>query len=271
MKIQKRTMKRRVRYILLKWSLAILTVLFLVAVGFFKILGLLFVVFITHVGKALESFGNATTMERAEYWDTYGIYWMAFYLVLTVFLLIVYFIPYRKVRPVLKVGNRKEGVVIWIKGIRRGLHYEIWDTVNYLKKKENRHTGWPDPLNIPRGPNMKKGICIVYRPLWSLKQRFLFIPGDTKLESRFGIILIPNGYFVNGPSRGRQDIPVLIYRERSTIGFEMFDVSKPVEMSRNHLKHSRKMIQRAVASNPEINQLDFTTGSFPVLGVEDDD
>jgi heme/copper-type cytochrome/quinol oxidase subunit 2 len=263
-------MKRRVRYILLKWALIVSTILMLWAVGFFRLVALLTVLFITHVGKLLESFGNATTMGRAEYWDAYGIYWILFYCFLILFLTFVYFIPYRKVRPVLKVGNRKEGIVIWIKGVRRGLHYEYWDAVNYLKKKENRDTGWPDALTIPRGPDMKKGILIVYRPLWSLKQRFLFIPGDTKLESRFGTILIPNGYFVNRPTRDRQDIPVLAYVPKSTIGYNMFDVRTPVELSRSHLKHSRKMIQRAVASNPEINQMDFTTGSFPVLGAEDD-
>jgi len=264
-------MRNRILWILAKWSIKTLIPVVLYIIGFFNVLFAIFLIFIGEVNLFLDWLGTGTQLEAKEYWAEYGRYWLIAYVVLSIILLIFYFIPYRRVRPVLKVGDRKEGVVVWIKGIRRGLGYEIWDVVNYLKKTKPSPMGWPNPLAVPRGPDMRHGVCIAYRIPWSLKPKYLYLPDTVRVESRLLSIHIPDGYFINRPNPDRLDIQDLRFVSKSAFGFETFDVGQPFKMHKEHLIASRKMVQRSVASNPEINQMDFTTGSFAVLGADDGD
>lgn len=258
----------RVLKIIIKWVVIGTFITFLWFAGVFHLLFAIFLLFIDQVNLFLEWLSTGTQLEAKQYWALYGRYWLIGYVVLSVILAIIYFIPYRKARPVLKVGNRKEGYVIWMKGIRRGFTYEVWDTYNFLFKKNP--IGWPNPLTIPRGPDMKSGVCIVFRPPWSLKPKYLYMPDSVRVESKPLSVHIPDGYFVNVPNRERLDITDLMFVERSTIGYREFDVQTPIELHKKHLARSRKMVQSSVASNPEINQMDFTTGSFAVLGADNE-
>lgn len=270
--IKKKTMKSRVRWLFIKWITIITIITLLWFIGLFHVLFAIWFLFIDQVGLFFEWLDTGTDLGAKMYWAEYGRYWLMAYIFLAIILTVVYFIPYRKARPVLKVGNRKEGSVIWIKGIRRGLHYELWDTWNYLKKTRNTRSGekvWPNPLAIPRGPHMRSGKCIVFRCPWSLKPKYLYVPDTVRVESRLLSVHIPDGYFVNHPNRERLDIMDLRFVERSTIGYKKFNVDIPTNLHKQHLKTSRKMVQRSVASNPEINQLDFTQGSFAVVSNDE--
>lgn len=263
-------MGKRVFGIIFKWAIAALIFIVIAGLGIFNIVFALVLLLVEQFQLFFDWLETGTDLGAQNYWDEYGSYWMLGYLFLGVMLTLIYFIPYRKVRPVLKVGDRREGIVTFIKGLRRGVSYEVWDVYNYLKKTKPTPMGWPNPLAVPRGPPTKSGICIVYRPLWSLKTKCLYIPDTLRLDNRLLSIHVPDGYFENRPNPKRLDVMDLVFVDPFGMSFDRFDPERPKEMHKEHLKKSRKMVQRSVASNPEINQMDFTTGSFAVLGSDDD-
>jgi hypothetical protein len=262
-------MKERISMILIKWAIQIGIVVLFWYAGLFHVLFAIFLLFLDQVNLFLEWVGTGTQLEAKGYWIEYGRYWLLAYIVLSAIMTVVYFIPYRHHRPILRVGDRKEGTVTFIKGLRRGLHYELWDTYNFLIKKN--HTGWPDPYTINRGqpmglPHTK---VIFFRHPWSLKIRYLYVPRKVPVESRFTSVNLPDGYLKNTISH-RLDIQDLEFCPRSTITYRGTDPEKVDKMFSDHLDDSRDAIQKAVASNPEINQQDFTTSSWAVLGFNDD-
>jgi len=259
---------KRIPWILTKWTIIGITLIALYLLKVFHLIFWLFFLFLSQISIFIDWLGTGTEMGAKDYWHEYGQYWLMAYVFLMVFLVAFHFLGYRKVRPVLKMGNRREGTIVWIKGLRRGLHYELWDVYNYLKKKKG--SPLPSPLTINRGPNIKSGKCISFRSPWSLKIRYLFIPENVPLDIRYSCVHIPDGYLANRPSErmDRSDLQFIPFK--NIIGYKKFDADKPLDLHKKFLKMNRKMVQDSVASNPEINQMDFTTGSFPVVGANDD-
>jgi hypothetical protein len=186
------------------------------------------------------------------------------------------------------IGGVKQARVIWGKGsdLRRGFVYDVWDFKNYiyvkvLKKKDlaqihqenmDIHNGvrkgslkWPDPLAIPFGKPILNGRIIYFSYPWSLRIRRMLIPNWVIIRNRFWSIRMAECYFINKVVKDKPGVPDLqVVSKRPE--FKAYDPKMPALKMITHYENARLMVRKAVASNPEINQEDFTAGSIPIIG-----
>jgi hypothetical protein len=234
----------------------------------------------------LEWLAEPTQAGAADYWSAYWIYWAGIYLVLIVAFIVWYFAIYRHKRPYLEVGGGREGRILWIKGLRRGLVYDAWDAKNYLawKLKKNRlrkvpsrisdipdtdrviPRTWPDPLAIPLGRPTSRVIIYYSRP-WSLRVHKLTIPDRIDLRSAWFKIQIPEGYIVNIPDRlfPGEILQAVAPRPYS----RAYQRGRMREDLMDLLDGTREAVQKSAAANPQLVHRDYEDGSFPLLSPEE--
>lgn len=273
--------------ILAKWIILIIVVLVLWYLKVFHAL-LWLVLFISQEFMLFLAWLTEPTQAGAEaYWAEYWPVWMLIYIVLLVLLIGWYFLWYRHKRPYLDVGGGREGRVLWMKGVRRGAIYAVWDAKKYLSwKLKKNHLGkirrrisvipngekvdstmWPDPLAIQLGRPTSRRIIYFSRP-WRLKVEMLTIPNNLDMSQRYLKIQIPEGYIVNRPdplSPG-ETMQVLVNdrpdnREytRGQMRTDLMEI----------LDETRDAVQASAAANPQLIHRDYEDGSFPILRDEE--
>lgn len=278
--------------IVFKWSVIILIILGLWFIRIIWLIIVLLQLLSQEFWRFLGWIGSGTKEGGATYWELYGTYWMIAYLAIAGLVALEYFSHYRRKRPDLVKGGKVEGRVLWIKGIRRGLIYDVWDFWNYVyfvigKKKDmdywtqtlkenmairNGTKGgilkWPDPLAIPWGRRSDRRYLIYYCRPWSLKWVRLEVPLSVIIQPSFFLISIPN---LNILARlDRVMIGRTIYRLSDNIWqYDKYDPLGPYIKQRDEFVGARGLIQSAVAINPETNIIDFTEGSLPVPGLKE--
>ena len=283
-------LKLRFRRIVIKWTM--LAGLFLIF-WFLKIFWLMFILLQLlnqEFWRFLTWLGEGTKAGSQSYWQQYGTYWLIAYLAISLLVVAEYFIHYRHKRPNLRRGGVVEGRVLWIRGIRRGLIYDLWDFYNYIHFKMNKKKGgdcwtrilkenmavrngtrtgilkWPDPLAIPLGRRNDSHYLIYYCRPFTLRWTRLEVPLYLQIQQSFFGISIPNQKMIARPD------PLLfgrtIYQLKKHVwDYIKYDTKAPYSMQQRALEDARDLIQAAVAVNPETNILDFTEGSLPVVGL----
>jgi hypothetical protein len=223
----------------------------------------------------------------ATYWAENGIYWIGIYCVLLIAFVVWYFVFYRHKRPYLDIGGGREGRVLWIKGLRRGLSYDVWDAKNYiawkLKKNPLRKIPrrisdipdgggeagimWPDPLAIPLGRRTSARIIYYSRP-WRLTIERLIIPNDIDLLGSYLRIQLPEGYIINRPDPlfPGEIYQVLIQGRPSNRKYKR---GRMREDLMDLLDGTKDAVQKSAAANPQLIHRDYEDGSFPLLDDEE--
>jgi hypothetical protein len=280
---------RRFNEIVLKWSITIFVIFILWMAKIFHVAFLLVLLLIQEINKGLVWMGEGTQLGLKDYWAAYWTYWLMAYISSTLLLLLWYYTYYRRKRPHLIIGGHKEGRVLWIKGIRRGLAYDLWDAKNYitLKIKKNnlrpiplhisvipngeieKNRRWPDPLSIPLGRPTSKTIIYFSRP-WRLKIERLIIPRHIQIKLTFFSIQIEQDYLMNVSDPlipGR----VMLQMGLPKPGFKEYDAEAPQTGLVDHLEITRTLVQASVAANPEVNIIDYEDGSYAMVEGGPDD
>lgn len=277
---------RRFLDILMKWSAVVISIVILWYIKIFWLVFIFMALFLQEVNLFLTWLADPTKMGAEEYWATYWPYWMAVYIVLSVLLTVWYLTWYRHKRPHLVVGGGKEGRVLWLKGVRRGLIYDVWDAKNYLQWRHKKKplvrirrrtsdilngekvvsTTWPDPLAIPLGRPVSMRIIYYSRP-WSLRILRLMVPNDIDLLSSFRTVQLPEGYFVNlqDPLSPGRTLQAYVH-ERP--GYLEYEEGRARGQVLEHLGDVKDAVQRSAAANPQLIHRDYEDGSFPILDLE---
>lgn len=273
--------------ILLKYSVLAILIVILWAAKVWYFLFWILTTIIQEFKLFLVWLAEPTQEGAADYWSEYWIYWAGIYIVLLVAFIVWYFAFYRHKRPYLDVGGGREGRVLWTKGVRRGLVYDVWDAKNYLawKLKKNRlhrisrrisdipngvgedPTMWPDPLAIPLGRRTSERIIYYSRP-WSLRIHRLTISNQTDLLSNYWRILVPEGYIINRPDPlfPGEIYHVLIHGRPSNREYQRGRMREDLI---NLLDDTKDAVQRSAAANPQLIHRDYEDGSFPLLDDEE--
>lgn len=281
-------MRSRFIGILVKWIVIAIVLMGMWLSGLFKVLFILVLLLVQEANRFLVWLGEPTKMGAKAYWNEYGIYWLMFYAALTVITITLHYTVWRRARPHFVRGGMVEGRIVGIKGVRRGLRYDWWDFVNYvrvvlLKKKPTLRdrlrrnwdilTGrlqgevvWPDPHGAPWGHSDSRNTIIWFTRPWRLKRRAVIIPRTVKHEDRFFSVRYPPGYFVNKPSRDRPGEVILVWLNDRP-GFSTYDAEAPLSDLEGHLFTSRGLVMQSVGVNPEQGIRDFSLGSQPILGT----
>ena len=279
-------MKKRFRTICMKWLVIggifagfMVSKLYVIPIILIKLFAQEFQKFLTWMGEGTE-------LGAKMYWSMYWQYWAAAYMALFLMFFVWYLSHYRRKRPHLKVGGVKTGRSIWIKGVRRGLVYDVWDFKNYvwvvlLKKKDLapihqynqdvRNGGmegtlkWPDPLAIPFGKWVSSGRIIYMSYPWSLRIHRWIIPDWVNLQNRVLTIEMPDHYFINQIVKDKPGRPDLVITAKRP-GYEKHDALAPAKKLVNHYKNARLLVKDAAASNHQVHVEDLSAGSIPVIG-----
>ena len=278
---------KRFHQIVIKWSLQLALFLILWTLKIYHLIFLLILLFIQEMDKGLVWLGEGTQLGMKAYWSTYWTYWAMAYISLTVLLVVWYMLYYRRKRPYLIIGGQREGRVVWSKGIKRGLLYDLWDAKNYLAWKikknqlkpiprpisdmsvgEEKVHSWPDPLGIPLGRPTSRTIMFFSRP-WSLKLERLIVPNWVEMKQTFFSIRMPEAYIVNIPDPLSPGIKMLTMTQHRP-GFDEYDSEAPRTDLVSHLDNVRTMVQASVAANPEVNIIDYEDGSWSMVEGADD-
>lgn len=271
---------KRFASILIKWTAYIGVILFLWISGIFHVIAILALLLAQEFNKFLIWVGEPTEGGAAAYWSQYWMYWMMAYVGLFTLFIFWWFVFYRNKRKHLVMDGKKEGRVIWIKGLRQGLIYDFWDAYNFIKGSDNPFVKGSgihpssqdtetdpgtlrDPLEIPIGRKTSQRIVYFSRP-WSLKIEKLILPNYWQLRTSYWTARIPRGYLVN-----QMDplIPgaMLLMLTKAHPSYRMFDPDIPVQRQIAKLEETRELVQYGVAANPEIAQIDYAEGSLPLL------
>lgn len=274
----------RFRTIIMKWITVAAVVLSLWFAKIFLVLFILVLLLVQEFNKFIVWLFEPTQAGAKSYWATYWTYWMIVYVGLLIAFSIWYFTWYRHKRPNLVVGGGREGRVLWIKGVRRGLVYDVWDAIHYMqwKLKKNRlapiprstsdtsdgevETTWPDPLSIQLGRPTSLRIIYYSRP-WSLKVHRLLVPAHVNLLAMFFTVRLPEGYMVNRPDPLFPGTTLLAFvGDRPE--YAAYEKGRTQTQIIHHLDEVKDAVQRSAAANPQLIHRDYEDGSFPILNLE---
>lgn len=269
--------------ILGRWAIAVIVVIVLWILKIFKLIVVIVALFCQEAWRFFGWVAAPTKMGAKAYWSTYWMYWFAAYIILFALFVLWWFLWYRRKRPYLEIGGVNEGRVLWIKGIRRGLVYSIWDLQNYtswkLKKKPLRKISrpisdiqngakvvcptWPDPLAIPFGRNTSMVIIYYSRP-WSLRIDLMLVPHQIPIKSSYLKVSIPEAYIINreDPLFPGKYLRVLTTRRPSFKGYESGRMRVDLMAL---LEKTKKAVQKSAAANPQLIHRDYEDGSYPLL------
>jgi len=268
--------------ILAKWGIDLAVVLVLWFTKVFHLVFILVLLLIQEFNLFLVWLSEPTQEGAANYWSIYWVYWAGIYIALSLLLTLWYFTWFRHKRPHLMIGGGKEGRVLWIKGIRRGLIYDLWDVKHYLqwKLKKNRlallrrqtsdipnggrETTWPDPLSIQLGRPTSHRIIYYCRPSGLRIQR-LILPNQIDLLSTLFTIQLPEGYMVNlsDPLVPGSILQAFVLDRPD---YQNYIAGQTRSQILDHLNEVKDAVQASAAANPQLIHKDYEDGSFPILG-----
>jgi len=283
-----KVMRRRTAWLFVKagaWAGAF-TVLYLT--GVWRVMVLLVALLVQEANRFLVWLGAPTRMGAKAYWAQYWVYWAVAYVSLMVAFAAWWFLWYRHHRPHLRVDGLDEGRVVWVKGLRRGLAYEVWDARHVLGRWWSRFRGhrvrrsprvmanggtpspaWPSPHAMPYGRSVSDGMIIYFSRPWRLRLERLVVPPGTPVRSTYWELRLPQGLLHNAPDPLAPGCRVLHYT-RTPRSYSPYDPARPERELDRVLEDGRDNVVSATAANPEIVQADFSAGSLPFVRRRED-
>ena len=273
----------RFLWIISKWILAIAVIYYLWTIKFFVFVFFWIPWMISYEFSLILEFGLQPTLRY------HGMWWMIAGFSFCILILTYYLTTYRHTRRGLMIGGEFDARVVWIKGIRQGLIYDVWDFKNYVqwklgKKKDGESPTinsngnmvvvrgtWPDPWAIPIGERNDKDYVIYF------KRRWLQIFPDKVLVSRkydvmptFFYYLIPNLRMIRQPHRDRPGRWVYRLVDEEPDMYEIH-ASEITAENRKLLGRSQVYVSWAIRSDSETQKKDYTTGSLPIAQLQKKD
>lgn len=275
--------KRRLLEVLGKWSLLVGLIVYLWYFGLFKILFIYLPWLIQReVGWVLEYGLQAVLTDH-------GLMWVLAGLSVAGLLLLEFYTHYRHKRRDLRIGGQLEGRVVWIKGIRQGLLYDIWDAkncINWLlnKKKDTGSTRvnsegnlvsspghWPDPWAIPFGERTNKDYVVYFqRRFLQIVPSKLYVSRDFNLSYSFFHYWLPNLRMVTEPHPEKPGLYVYRLADLSPSGVDV-DPGLLTKENRKLLGRSKILVGKAILSDAETQKKDFDQGSYSVPQLQEDE
>lgn len=272
---------RRFVTICMKWILIAVTVVYL---WHFKLFEFLFVWvpwLITHeVGLVLE-YGLQPVL------TDHGLMWMGAGASIAVLIVFEFYTHYRHKRRDLRIGGELEGRTVWIRGVRQGLIYDVWDLTNYLAWRTGKKKGsgsrtinsfkntvtspgtWPDPFAIPLGERTDRDYVVYWkRRFLQLVPSKLYVSRDVEIIPSFFNYWLPNLRLVTEPHPTRPGLIVYRLVDRAPKSLKV----SPARLTRENRKllgRSKVLVSKAILSDAETQKGDFTTGSFAVPQVQE--
>jgi len=281
-------LSKRFMSIVFKWCIIFGFIIYL---GYFGLFDLIFIYLpwlIIHTGEVMIEW-FALPNGGMRYLKAYWFWWMLAIIHIIILIYIEYKTHYRHKRRDLDIGGEFEGRVIWIKGIRQGLIYDIWDFKNYLnylmnKKKDmdylkrrlekniairnGTRTGaleWPDPWAIPLGAKNFKDYIVYYKiRFFQLIPMKLYVPSKFPLHPSFFHYWLPNKRIVNFSYYSK---PGIFARKMTDDKPIIVDIEPEKITSANQvlLSRSNQLVESAILSDPETIKVDFAHGTLPML------
>lgn len=277
--------ERKLLWSVFKWTAIAVVVWYLYQIGFFTFVFVGLPWLLTYVGGLIVEYGLGRVLSY------YKGMWALVFILLGVLSFLVFELFYRVKRKDFVIGGQFEGRVVWIKGMRVGLAYAVWDLYNYImwragKKKDadsrfmdlskpmatfHGIARWPNPLAFPIGPKVRNKYVFYVRRRWfQIIPEKWFIPTNTTVGVLLNAYTIPNGHFV------RWADPEVPGRWTFHVVDEMpkrneIDPKELTKRNRILLGRSGKMVDKALLSDGETKKLDFTHGSFNIPQLQEDE
>lgn len=276
------TIEKRIAWIAIKNMAYVVIVYYLWKVGFFTLLFVWLPFLIMYYADQMLEYGVGVVLKF------YAVYWITLAIMLTILAVLLIEFVWRLKRRDFRIGGEFEGKVVWAKGIRQGLIYDVWDVKNYIsylmgKKKdavwanrllssasETLNGTAPSPWEIPIGAKAPEHYVIYVRRTWlpSIPHRF-FIPKTVQVTPTPYSIAIPHAFIerVRHPARpGRWDYRIGIAPKTDTV-----DTWKLTRKNRNLLHRAAELVEIAVESDSETKKKDFEQGSFDIPNLRRDE
>jgi hypothetical protein len=227
------------------------------------------------------------------YLSVTGLWWALAVASIILLIIVEYYSHYSHKRRSLMIGGGFEGRTVWIKGLRQGLIYDVWDAKNYIswalgKKKDmelkmpvsSRDTEngigirWPNPWAIPFGPKILDYYVIYYyKSFWQIKPDFLLYPANEKIGVGFFRYVLKQGNLkrIRAP-RGMPFLAewVYIWNPLGNIIRYPVDPGTQTRENRRLLGRSRHLTRDAIESDPETAKSDYSKQSYRVALISED-
>ena len=260
----------------MKWILIAVTVVYLWHFGLFEVLFIWVPWLITYEVELILEYGFQPVL------TDHGLMWMGAGVSIVVLIVFEFYTHYRHKRRDLRIGGEFEGRAVWIRGVRQGLIYDVWDFKNYLwwrlgKKKGSASrsssssggTGtnpgtWPDPFAIPLGERTSEDHVVYFkRRFLQIAPSKLYVSKDLEIAPSFFNYWLPNLRLVTEPHPTKPGLIVYRLVDRASKSVKV----RPALMTKENRKllgRSKIMVGKAILSDAETQKRDFTTGSFAV-------
>jgi len=281
-------MERRITWSLFKWATLAIILYYLWTIGFFVFLFVWLPWLITYAYGLFIEYGVVRVISY------YKVMWSIIVIMLVILAILVFEIIWRAKRKDFQIGGEFEGRVIWVKGLREGFGYAVWDLYNYIQWKRGKKNGvdwttnnsakpskvphgmkpqWPNPMAIPIGPSVKKQYVFYVRrrifPIQVVPEKW-FVPIDTKIGKLYNAYTLPNANFVALPDPkvpGR-----FVYHVVDNMPDDVvISPSKRTQANRSLLGRAGKLVDRAILVDAETKKRDFTHGSFTIPQMAEDE
>lgn len=277
------TETNRFLVIIIKWFLAASVIYYLWSIKVFVFIFFWIPWMISYEFSLILEFGLQPTLRY------HGIWWIIAGLSMCLLVVVYYLTHYRHKRRGLMIGGEFDARVVWIKGVRQGLIYDVWDFLNYIQWKLGKKKGgaspiinsqgnivvvpgtWPDPWSIPIGERNDQDYVIYFKRRW-----LQFFPDKVLVSRRFAVsstffyYLIPNLRMIRQPHRDRPGRWIYRLVDEEPDQYEI----KPAELTsqnRKLLGRSQVYVSWAIRSDSETQKKDYTTGSLPIAQLQKKD
>lgn len=281
-------LEKRMVWTVFKFAVYAMIIWYLWTVGFFVFLFVWLPWLITYTYGLIIEFGLMRVLSY------YHVMWTIIAIMLVILAILVFEIIYRAKRKDFQIGGDFEGRVIWVKGLREGLIYSVWDLYNYTmwklgKKKDvdmaywnspnvtGRYRGirakWPNPFAISIGVDVK------YKYVFYVRRRFFlfqiipekwYIPVGTTIGKTYNSYTLPDAKFVRIPdpkTPGRYLFHVVDKMpDTVTVTPKKLTMANRIQLSR-----AGKMVDKAILVDAETKKRDFTHGSFSIPQMAEPD
>lgn len=283
-------MRWRFRLIILKWLAIIFGFIYVMWAGLWAIIFVWIPWLLEYNWRLLTAYLQYEN-GLFQYLNRSGFWW---FLAALSIIFLVYFewaMHYRHKRRGLLVNGEPEGRVVWIKGIRRGLLYDVWDAYNYIQWARGKKKGWgpqtlasmngaqtsgtrslqwPDAWAIPAGSTVRDHYIIyLKRRFFQMVPDILVVPVDAQVQVSFFSVSLRLVRWRRIPNPGLSFFfgwtPQWVYTMTDT-PLEGYSVQAALATSsnRNLLGRSRSLIRDAIESDPETVKGDYEKGSIRV-------
>ncbi len=274
------TETNRFLVIIIKWILAISVIYYLWTIGVFVFICFWIPWMISYEFSLILEFGLQPTLMY------HGVWWIVAGLSMCLLAVTYYLTHYRHKRRGMMIGGEFDARVVWIKGLRQGLIYDVWDAANYIrwklgKKKDgdspiiNSYGNtvvvpgtWPDPWAIPIGERNDKDYVIYFKRRWmQIVPDKVLVSRDFEVMPTFFYYLIPNLRMIRQPHEYRPGRWVyrLVEEEPDQYGIKSSEMTKEI---RKLLGRSQVLVSWAIRSDSETQKKDYSNASLPVPMVQ---